>query len=333
MRQKYSGAYLFLGEEPYFIERDVNKIKSLLVSGPMESLNYQIFNGDSVETEALISACETLPLMSDRRLVILNGAQEFIENNRPDDSFYKFLLSLKTTVLLCIEGKKKVPKNQKLYRRLNKGKRVFVYKKLNAGQLRHAIDHYLKINKRYMSPSVREKFILRTGYESRELDVDFYTVANELDKIISLSEEEITENMVDLLIEKSSDENIFDLLDAIARRSPLAVLKSKEELLNREEPIPRILYMIQRQIRLMLGFKLLLNENKTIDYIQKKLGIKSYELKKIQGQSQNFTLDELKSYYPLLVEIDQKLKTTTEDEELLLEILLLKIVNKKAKSF
>lgn len=327
------GSLLLFGEEPYRIEQYIEQIKDQIISPGLESFNLQIYQGSKVSLEEVASSLEVLPLMSDQRLVILYEIQEFITREKPEDYFIDQILNLDSTVLLMVERGEKIKKNQKFYRWMNKHSRALEFKSLTRMELRKFIDQYLGHHGRQMNSQTRELFIQRTNYESRNVSVDLYRVVSELDKLISASSGEIDQNLINQSMEKSADENIFDLLELMSRKSSKACFDSLEDLLRLDESPARIFYMISRHIRLLLGYKLLSKNNRGLEEIRKNLGISPFETKKIAAQSQNFTEAELRGIYPILCEADHRLKTTQEDERLLLEYVLTKIMHKKTENF
>ncbi len=330
---KMQGAYLIYGEEAYGMEQFIEEVKRRTVQPEFASFNLQIFQGSKATVAELSSSLEVLPLMAKRRLVILYEIQEFINREHPEDYFYDQLLNLDSTVLLMVERGEKIKKNQKLYRRMQKESRAYEFKPLNRMELRRFIDEYLSHQGRRMDSKTRELFIQRTNYESRNVSVDLNRVVNELDKLISASTDTIGEELINASMEKSSDESIFDLLEFMTRGRGAECFRALDELIRREEPVPRILFMINRHIRLLLGYKLLSKNHRGLEEIRKTLGISPFEAKKIAAQSQNFSEQALRAIYPILCEADHRLKTTHEDERLLLEYVISKIMYKKTENF
>lgn len=94
------------------------------------------------------------------------------------------------------------------------------------------------------------------------------------------------------------------------------------------EPITKIFYMVTRQIRLLLSYKLYSNKGYDDKQIQEKLGISSFEFKKIKSQSFNFEINQLERIMEYLLQMDLKLKSVSNDEKLEMEILLIKLCKK-----
>lgn len=87
--------------------------------------------------------------------------------------------------------------------------------------------------------------------------------------------------------------------------------------------------MITRQIRLMLGYKLYKNKGYGEGEIQDKLQIKRYEYSKISSQSREFSISQLESILDKILILDKQLKTTSTDEKILMEMLIIEICSYK----
>ena len=97
-------AYLFYGQETYVLNSALDALRKKLLPEGFEPLNQNIFEG-AADVQSIIDAAETLPLMCDRRLVVLRDwtllagrgeggdVARFIEwlDNIPDNCCLTFL--------------------------------------------------------------------------------------------------------------------------------------------------------------------------------------------------------------------------------------------------
>ncbi|NLE70126.1 MAG: hypothetical protein GX611_08045, partial [Clostridiales bacterium] len=66
--------YLFEGEEEYGKESALSDLKKALLKGPMAMMNESLLTNPT--DSELIAVCETLPILEDRRLVIVKDSQQ-----------------------------------------------------------------------------------------------------------------------------------------------------------------------------------------------------------------------------------------------------------------
>ena len=324
-------AYLFIGAEEYLMNETIEKLKSKYIEPSLESLNYNIIEGKDSNIDTLINACETLPFMSPKKIVILKDISGLLEKESKDseDQLYKYLDDLGNYLILIVIGND-LKKTSKLYKYFNKSNNAVEFSNLKGKDLNTWIEKILKKNNKYMNFSNLNFFTQQTTYSSRNSELTLYDLENELLKLINYTlGDEITKEDINKVLIKSIDTNIFDLLGAINRGDSHSALVIFNDMYMQNEPIQKILVMITRQIRLMLGYKLYRNKGYGEGETQDKLGIKSYEYSKISSQSRAFTIIQLQETLDKILTLDKQLKTISVDEKILMEMLIIEICNNK----
>lgn len=327
-----ASSYLFIGVEEYMMSLALENLKNKYIDSSFDTLNYIKLEGKDTFLQDLINACETLPFMSDKKLVVLKDISAFMENikDNSDKELYNYLGDLGDyLILILVDNSSTLKKNTKVYRYFNKDNRAVEFTKLLNNDLINWTNSILDKHNKKMNLSDINYFIDSSSYKSRNINISLYDVENELLKVIDFSKKElISRDDIDKVLAKSIDTNIFELLNAINRNdSEKAILVFNEMYLS-NEPIARIFHMITRQIRLLLGYKLYKNKGYQDGLIQEKLGIKDYEFKKIRTQSSSFQVLQLERIMKYLLQMDLKLKTVSTQDKLEMEILLVKLCQK-----
>lgn len=323
--------YLFIGNEKYLIDDTINRIKSKYIDKSLESINFNVLNGKNTYQDDIVNACETLPFMSKKRLVILNELALFLEDGIIDEKqFYSYLDHIGDHCLFIITDREgSLKKTTKFYKYFKKKDRVVEFTKLNKAQLKTWIEKQLQKKHKEMTISNINYFMDRSLYFSKNHDIDLYSLKGELDKLISYTgSPEIRKSDIDSISKGLSDNNIFDLLASISHSNVDKSLEIFDHLYSLNEPALKILFMITRQIRLLISFKLYKDKGYQDKDIGSKLKIKPYELTKISQQSKNYSINELKKHLNNLLIADKKLKTSSADERLVMEMLIVKLTSK-----
>lgn len=322
-------SYLFLGAEEYMMNIAIDSLKSSYIEESFEALNYIKLEGKDTLLEDLINACETLPFMSSKKLVILKDVNAFLENvsGDLDKKLYKYLDDLGDyLILILLDNTSSIKKNTKIYRYFNKNNRAVEFTKLVNKDLISWANSILKKNKKIMSTSNLNYFIDNSSYRSKNINLNLFDLENELLKVLNFSNsQEISKEEIDKVLIKSIDTNIFELLNAINRSDADGAISIFNDMYLSNEPIPRIFYMITRQIRLLLGYKLYKSKGYDDKNIQTKIGVKDYEFSKLRGQSSKFKSEDLEGIMEYLLQLDLKLKTVSNQDKLEMEILLIKL--------
>lgn len=324
-------SYLFIGAEEYMMNIALSNLKSTYIEESFEALNYSRLEGKDTFLEDLINACETLPFMSSKKIVVLKDVAAFLENCNGDfeKKFYNYIDNLgEYLILILVDNTSTIKKNSKIYKYFNKNNRAVEFAKLLNNDLIRWTNSILRKNNKAMSTSDINYFIDHSSYKSRNISVNLYDIENELLKIINFSnKQQITKEDIDKVLRKSIDTNIFELLNAINKSDADGAIRIFNEMYFTNEPIPRIFYMITRQIRLLLGYKLYKSKGYDERNIQTKIGVKDYEFNKIRVQSSNFKAKQLEEIMEYLLQMDLKLKTVSNQSKLEMEILIVKLCN------
>lgn len=332
-KDKLENSYLFIGEEDYLMNECVSILKNKYVQSSLEDLNYTVLDGDNVTFDVLINACETLPFMSDKKIIILKNVNHFItkEETNLKDEIYKYLDSLGNHIcLILMDDYNELKKNTKMYRFFNKKNCVVEFAKLKGKDLNLWVEKELKLYDKKMSFSNINYFLQNSSYLSKNTHSKLYDLENELKKLIDFTKgSEINKVDIDLLMIKPLDNNIFDLLSALNTGDINTSLQIFNEIYLSNEPIQKILFMITRQLRLLLNYKLYKDKRCNDGYIQGKLQIKSYEFGKIASSSKNYEIEDLENSLNLILEVDRRIKTTSVNDKIEMEMLLVKLAKKK----
>ena len=324
----HSGAYLFYGKEKYLIENAVGYLINKYVKGT-EAFNYTKFKGNEVKPEDIISACETYPVMNDKKLVLVRDVVGFLGENDLKDSFYDFLDNLSDFVILIFWDTGSLKKTTKFYKFFKKKDRDMDFAKLNSADLNNFIKGYFIRKGKEIGPSELALFISESGYNSKNEDVSLLDLKTEMDKIAAHGKDKrILREDISSSITENIDTNIFKFLDAMMGRRSEEALKELHNLYKLGEPSLRIFTMIIRQVKNFLSYKILSNKNISQADIMNKMEVKKYEFGKIKSFEKNFTKEFLIDFYEELIRSDELFKTSSIDEKLIMETLIIKYCNK-----
>lgn len=321
---KVAGPYLFIGDEGLMMDKTIDYIVDKNVEETFKDFNYTLLHGENLEMENFYSSVETLPFMSEKRVVIVNQLGEFIKQNNLSDTFFETLESTSDdTILIFHDSEDDLKKNTKLYKFFKKINKVVEFDKLNNFELSNYIKGEIQNKNKTISDSDLSYFIMLTGYQNRKLEINLYELDSELEKLIAYaSGNKITRQDINKTIKKQNDSNIFNLLDSLASKNSKNSLDYLYDLYEKNEPLYLIFNMIQRRFRHLYEYVSLSKDNISDREIQKIMGVKNYEYKVVGNAARGKSLCDLRDDLEKIVEVDKKLKTTSKMELLLLEYLV-----------
>ena len=334
---KLKPVYLFFGEEGYLIDETIKVVKKTCIDENFEALNYIALDGKDVDFDKILNACETLPFMSKKKIVLVKDLPLFKSKKEAGEDLgewsepkskellIKYIESLGDYLcLIFVEKLTSIRKTNPLYKAISKVGDVVEFKKLRGKDLDDWIqDSFKKYNKKIPKSNINY-FTQQSSYFNSKQEKTLYDLENEIMKISNYlsNEKEVTKENIDSLMAKPLEMNVFNLLNSISQKNGENAIKLFNEMYISGEPVLFILHMIVRQLRNMLNIKALKAKGYTEGQINDKIGLSKYEYRKVLNQSNNFTIPQLERSLIHCLETDKSIKTSSIDDRLALEILI-----------
>lgn len=317
-KNSFRTCYLFYGPEDYMKRAYAKKIKGVLAPAEVEMMNFDRFEGKKTLAEPIISAAETMPFLSEKRLIIVQNAGFFqagkkAESERLADYIQKIP---DTTCILFLEND--IDKRSRLYKAISKYGYTVEFKVQDEKSLVIWISREVKKRGCTIENNI-------SAYLLRTVGSDMEAIEKEVEKLVTYKKqgEEIQREDIEAVCTKSLEARIFDLVAAIGNQKPeTAVIIYRNMLLMKESPI-MVLSMIVRQFRLILQSKALLAEGMSSQAIAQRLGQRDFIIRDCIKQSGNFTLKSLQKAVNDCLAVDIAIKTGKMEAEMAVEILII----------
>lgn len=331
-KNKFSSVYLFSGEEEYVKQEALEQLIDAIVAPTFRDMNHQTMDGSEVKVDEIINACETLPFMADRRVVIVRDSVFFTKKKNGGDSYSaqdekrmkEYIGNIPKTSHLVFYVRNGIDKRSALYRAIKKHGCAVDFSRLKDHDIKRWVTRELSVQGKTITSAALEQFVHLTGGNLED-------VKNELSKLIAFTYESdtITEEDVLSTITPTLEYSIFQLVEAIGNKNADNALKLLYEMLDRGEVFYSILPMIGRQIRLILMCKHYNIKGYTNSQIAKTLKIHPYGVGKYISQGRNFTEAELTAALSDCLQLDHSIKQGKIDGRLGLEMLIISMCTAK----
>ena len=285
-----------MGEETFFVKKISNFFEKNFIEIHNKSFNQEILYGRDTSIENVISSCNSFPMMSDKKLIIIKEAQEldiFKRNNEKKNELlinYLSNINPSTTLIICLNNKN-LDKRSKLYKSFNKSSCILdsssKENKIYDNQLPKWIES--EINKKKYSIS-NDALIILTENVGNNLD----KIDNALNKVYSnIKSKNISKDDILNLVGINREYNLFEFQDSLIDRNSLKCGKIMNYFTSNEKKFP-----IQQLILYMYGFysKLLVVKSKNLsnpDTISSEISVHPYVARSYARAMQNYTLNEL----------------------------------------
>lgn len=319
-------SYIFCGGDEELIKDGVNQITKPYIDGGVEGLNFIKIDGARANIDEILNACETIPFMSDKKVVLISRAN-FIKD-KSDSVGTKLFNELKEylkdvpsyTIFIMyfvFEDKRDTPKKNKKLMSIDKITTIVHVDKLKKdGFIKKVSEIFIKENKEIGNVELR--------YFCDKVQNNFEIIKNEIDKLISYTEgREIKRVDIDKLLPRKSEDDIFDLVDFVSQRKIEKAIDIMDEMLFKADQHMLIVISLENQFKKLYRVKLELMQGKSKDDIASILRVPSFISDKLINLSKKFSKKQLEKLLELTIKTEGRLKSINLDKRTELELLLI----------
>jgi len=313
--------YLFYGKENYLKEDILKKLRNRLIDPAYRELNYKVFYGEKLSINEVINDLETLPLMSEHKLVVIKEAEKINKNDETKLVNYFNRLSLKNNFSTLIIIYKESSPNKELITAIKRIGIAVNFSITDKAKLTLWINSKFRQSNKKITPEAL--FYLQSMVGS-----DLGRLFNEIEKIDIYTKDQKIIEKEDVMITIGGSEavNIFKVLDSIGDKDIKNAIDGLVKLNQGNLHHLSIFAMIYRQIKLILQTKLLLAGGFNFKEVEKKLKLPYYVVEKMIKQSKKYTFKEICESYELLNIADLELKDSQKEPKIILEELVMNII-------
>lgn len=319
-------------KEPYLYDLLIDSLKKSLMDDGFLDFNFNQFDFEKADQEDVIAAIETLPMFSDKKIVILENIGLERDKLSKNKDFLDGLENLfqdfnPSTVLLMTYRSEKLFKGKFVKQVVKYGDLVDV-ERLNRVQLGNFIQKAFGKNKMKIDKGLADFIGQKTSYLERDSVKTLYDVENELLKLINnLGTRPLTREEIEYTMIENFDENIFHLLDAISEKNTSQALELYRGMLRANYDPFRIYYMVLRQIRNLIMVRDSQRRKLSKQTAMKYIGMSSFEYDKLARYTRAFKFSQLEDLHSYSYEIEKNIKTSRGDMDVLLELLIVKMAS------
>ena len=336
----FQSLYLFEGEEEYGKESALIALRKALLTGPMAMMNENVLTapGDS----ELIAACETLPLMENRRLVIVKEAAQLLgrgrekagedepseeEPARKGDGLTPYLDRLPDTVCLVFFVRGKARANSKLYKKIRELGGLVSFDQLDNERLNKWIIREFAAHELACDRLTAERLVFACGRELMKLKGEVAKIS-----AYAMGEKAVTRQDIDAVAALSVEYRVFDLSDKVAAGDAGRALPLLADMLRGGESRLALLALLQRHYRQLLLTRLLMDRKASQAGIMSELGVPAFVAGKLMQAARGYGARTLKLAYLLCIDREYLVKSGQIAEEGSLEQLVLHLIHLKKES-
>ena len=315
--------YIFHGEEMFLLRHYLEQLKKLLLDETTESFNYHRLTNENFDLQTLSDVIENLPMMAEHTLVQVDDIDLFKFSESDREKIIEIISDVPDycTVVFVYETVQWKPDKRvkKLWDAIEKNASIVEFAKQEQKDLIAWIGRHFAARKKRISNDLCAYLIDITGGTMTAL-------SSEISKICAYSgADEIHRTDIDAVTEPVLDAVVFQMTDLLGQgRFPQALQKLQQLLKMQQEPIV-ILGAVGVQFRRISTARTLLDYGSNASELMKLYGMADYPARKTMETARSFSSEFCKKAMELILETDYKMKTSHDDNERLLELLILQL--------
>ena len=314
--------YVFHGEETFLLHHYLEQMKKQLLDPLTEAFNFHRLSSETFYIQAFADAVENLPMMAEATFVQVDDIDLFKQGEADRNKIAEILSDIPdycTVVFTYITTPWKPDKRlKKLWEALDGGA-IVEFAKQDQRDLVAWVTRHFSAQKKRISTDLCIYLIDITGGTMTAL-------SGESEKICAYSgAEEIRKTDIDAVTEPVLDAVVFQMTDQLsAGRYDQALQKLQQLLQMQQEPLA-ILGAVGGHFRRIGAARTLLDSGKTAADLQRLCGIPDYPARKTMEAARRFSPEFCGKAAEWVLETDYKMKTSFDDSERLLELLILRL--------
>lgn len=315
--------YIFHGEETFLLTHYLGQLKKQLLDPLTESFNYNRLNNETFDMRSFIDAVEAMPMMAEATLVQVDEIDLFKLPEADRTKMAEILSDIPDwcTVVFTYETVAWKPDKRlkKLWEAIENNGEIVEFAKQDQRDLVAWITRHFAHHGKRISTDLCVYLIDITGGTMTAL-------SGEIDKICAYSgADEIKRSDIDAVTEPVLDAVVFQMTDMLSEGMYANAFQKLQQLLKMQQEPLLILGAVGNHFRRLGTARTLLDNARNSSDLQKVYGLPDYPARKIMEAARRVRPEFCAKASRLILETDYKMKTSFDDPERLLELLILQL--------
>ena len=296
---------LMYGVEQYLVKWAVDAIRKKYVQPATEAMDYAVLDGTAASPAEIVSACETFPMLSEKRVVWVKNMTP-LKNLKSvagygEDGVDQILKYIKdpNPGAIVVFSNEETDGRSKLVKALKKQGSCYEFGKLTDTELISFARKRFRSARVEISQADLHFLVEATGYRNNESEYRLFHFENDIRKLIAYGGDRVSREDIQSTISGDGDTFIFNLIDGISgndKTKALEILynKMKEDAYG---AIP-IAAAIISQVELMLSIREFMDSDRGLRSpaaISKYTGVHEFRVKKAMNYVRRYSLAEMRS--------------------------------------
>lgn len=314
--------YLIYGSEELLLENALRRLRDRVSDVADLDFNFDVFDGERAEASSIISAANTLPFASERRLVVVRNVDKMSSADRAELAAYAADPAPSACVVLVAV---KVTRNSTLFKAVDALGGVAEYAAPTKREYPQRVMELFEAKGRRIARDAAEALVRAVGRDLRRLDT-------EADKIIAYIgvQESVSRADVEQVVVATAPASVFDFLGALGARECGAALERLDDLLAGGEALLGIHAMTLRHLRQLVSVKALVDRGADRSVIARETGLQDWQVRNAAEQAARFSPSELARALREAAELEARLKSGQGEPRVLFEVWMTRVCSRES---
>ncbi len=325
---------IFYGPEDYLIRWSVSKVKERYIQPAVEMFDFMRLDGTVCTADDIRTACETMPMMSEKRVVVVDDFNAGGQVRNPEDEasdedeeetagkndeLIEYFSDFPgNTVLIMIS--RTPDRRRKLFKSIQKYGADYDFDRLDVQQLKAFITKHLRSCGKEFDIDVPELMTEMSGYYDKNSEYTIDNLMNDISKVIAHSGEHITVQDVEETIAGNEERDVFAFTDALAAGRKSEAMSLLSTLLSYGEQEFKLLGLICAQFEVVLLVSEMYADGMTTSLMHEQTGIHEYRIKKSLPLARRYTVSRLRNILMRAYEVERNIKSGLMEPRTALEL-------------
>jgi len=322
---------LLFGREEFLIHWAVDMLVKRYVNEACRDMDFSRIDGASATFEKIRNDCETLPFLSERRVVLVSDFKLMEEgkmkgfDEAEERRLIDYLKHIPEYCLLIITSGS-VDKRKRIFKAIAEAGGVYEFGELDEKSLKAYIEKRFREAGKTANPSVVAGLIAASGYYDKDTDYTLYNLENDIKKAVAYNEgPDISMEAVEKTLSGNMDTDVFAMIDSLGRGRKEEAYRILHNLLVSGEQVYRLLALLCSHFEIILSVKEMKEEGKSFSEMKDILGIHEFWIKKAAAFAEKHSVARLRRILQESYEIDKSIKTGLLEPSLALELFIAEI--------
>ncbi len=315
--------YFFYGEEIFLLQHYLKQLQKAIIDPVTESFNSHKLTVETFDIRTFADCVESLPVMAERTMVVVDEIDIFKQNEADREHFIDIISDIPDycTVVFTYNTTPFKPDKRlkKLWEAVDKYGTQVEFQKQSGRDLVNWISRHFAAGGKKITPDLCLYLIELTGGTMTAL-------SGEISKICAYSgAEEICKQDIDAVVEPVLDAVVFQMTDLLGNGECGKALQKLQQLFKMQEEPINLLGAIGAHFRRLSTARTLADNGKTATELMSLTGLKDYPARKTMSAASRFSARFYAKAAELVLESDVKMKTSFDDADRILEVLILSL--------